>query len=249
MKSQIHQLLDKLPFTSSVKFNGIILPPKRRRWCGSEFRDDDYYFQSAILEAKRLKFEFGIKNNDNILDIGCGFGRLPIGLNKIFDSINYIGIDVHRPSIVWCKKFLSKNTSQLNFIHFNIKNERYNEDGNEFGDDFKFPIDSKSQDLIYLYSVFSHMKIEEMRKYFIDFKRIIKKNGNIFFTAFVEKNVSDYSINPEGYIFEEFSGPLHVVRYDFDFLLNELKIAGFKIEKIFESTETDKQTGLYLSQS
>ena len=27
------------------------------------------------------------------------------------------------------------------------------------------------------------------------------------------------------------------------------KIAGFKIEKIFESTETDKQTGLYLSQS
>ena len=92
------------------------------------------------------------------------------------------------------------------------------------------------------------MKIEEMRKYFIDFKRIIKKNGNIFFTAFVEKNVSDYSINPEGYIFEEFSGPLHVVRYDFDFLLNELKIAGFKIEKIFESTESDKQTGLYLSQ-
>ena len=122
MKSQIHQLLDKLPFTSSVKFNGIILPPKRRRWCGSEFRDDDYFFQSAILEAKRLKFEFGIKNNDNILDIGCGFGRLPIGLNKIFDSINYSGIDVHRPSIDWCKKFLSKNTPQLNFIHFNIIN-------------------------------------------------------------------------------------------------------------------------------
>ena len=93
------------------------------------------------------------------------------------------------------------------------------------------------------------MKIEEMRKYFIDFKRIIKKNGKLFFTAFVEKNVSDYCINPKGYIFEEFSGPLHVVRYDFDFLLYELKIAGFKIEKIFESTETDKQTGLYLSQS
>ena len=68
-------------------------------------------------------------------------------------------------------------------------------------------------------------------------------------TAFVEKNVSDYSINPEGYIFEKFAGPLHVVRYDFDFLLNELKIAGFKIEKIFQATETDKQTGLYLSQS
>jgi len=86
MKSHIHQLLDKFPFTSSVKFNGIILPPKCRRWCGPEFRDDDYFFQSAILEAKRLKFEFGIKNNDNILDIGCGFGRLPIGLNKIFES-------------------------------------------------------------------------------------------------------------------------------------------------------------------
>ena len=32
-------------------------------------------------------------------------------------------------------------------------------------------------------------------------------------------------------------------------LLNELKIAGFKIKKIFQATETDKQTGLYLSQS
>jgi len=248
MKSLIHQLLDNLPFTSSVKFNGTILPPKRRRWCGPEFRDNNYFFQSALIEAKRVKSEFGINNNDNILDIGCGYGRLPIGLIKEFDSINYLGIDVNRPSIDWCRKFISENEPKFNFIHFNIKNDRYNERGNEFADDFKFPLDSNSQDLIYLYSVFSHMKIEEMRKYLQDFKRIIKKNGKIFFTAFVEKNVSDYSINPEGYIFKNFSGPLHVVRYDLDFLLNELKIVGFKIEKIFQSVETDKQTGIYLSE-
>ena len=109
MKSIIHQLLDKIPFTSSVKFNGVNLPPRRRRWCGPEFRDDAFFLESAISEAKRLKFEFGLADNKHVLDIGCGFGRLPIGLMQVYNSLNYIGIDVHKPSISWCKNFIGKD--------------------------------------------------------------------------------------------------------------------------------------------
>jgi len=249
LKALIHKLLDNLPFTSSTIINGIHLPPKRRRWCGLEFRDDTYFLKSAVEEAKRLKLEFGIENTDNITDIGCGFGRLPIGIMKVFDSINYVGIDVHKPSIDWCNRFIGKKRDDINFIYLNIKNDRYNYKGKEFNDNFCFPIESKSQNLVYLYSVFSHMQLEEMRKYLIDFKRILKNGGGVFFTTFAEKDVPDYTINPEGYIFKKFSGPLHVVRYNIDFLLNEIEKSGFKIMKIFYSTETDKQTGFYIKSS
>ena len=61
------------------------------------------------------------KNNQNILEIGCGFGRLPIGLLQVFDSINYLGIDVHKASIDWCKKFLRNDKSKMKFLHLNLK--------------------------------------------------------------------------------------------------------------------------------
>jgi len=246
LKALVHRVLDFLPCTSSVKFNGVILPPSRRRWCGPEFRNNEYYLNSAVEEAKRLKLEFGIKNNNNILDIGCGYGRLPIGLHQVFDSINYLGIDVFKPSIRWCRKFITKNPSKMEFIHLDMKNERYNNIGEKISNNFRFPLQDKSQDLIYLYSVFSHMELEDTRQYLKEFKRIIKTEGKIFFTAFIEKNVTDYKINPENYIFEKFTGPLHVVRYDYNFIKNELEIAGFAIEKIFQSTETDKQSGLLI---
>ncbi len=246
MKALLHMVLDLLPWTSSVKFNGVILPPNRRRWCGPEFRNNEYFLNSALEEAIRLKSEFGLKNNDNILDIGCGYGRLPIGLLQVFDSINYLGIDVYKPSIRWCSKYISDNSGKMEFIHLDIKNERYNNVGEKISNNFKFPLQDRTQDLIYLYSVFSHMALDDMRQYFKEFKRIIKTDGKIFFTAFVEKNVSDYKINPKNYIFEKFSGPLHVVRYDYNFIKNELKMAGFTIEKIFQSTEADKQSGLLI---
>ena len=134
----------------------------------------------------------------------------------------------------------------MNFIHLNVKNMRYNDIGEKIDYNFRFPLKDKSQNLIYLYSVFSHMELDDMRQYLIEFKRIIKVDGKIFFTAFIENGVPDYTINPQNYIFESFSGPLHVVRYDSDFIKNELKIAGFEIDKIFQSIETDKQTGLLI---
>jgi len=246
LKPLLHRLLDLFPWTSSVKFNGIVLPPNRRRWCGPEFRNNEYYLNSALEEAVRIKSEFGLKNNDNILDIGCGYGRLPIGLLQVFDSINYLGIDVYKPSIRWCTKYISKQSSNMEFIHLDMKNERYNNVGEKISNKFKFPIQDSSQNLIYLYSVFSHMELDDMRLYLKEFKRIIKNDGKIFFTAFVEKNVPDYKINPKNYIFKKFSGPLHVVRYNDQFIKNELKMAGFSIENISQSTEADKQSGLLI---
>ena len=87
-----------------VKVSGSIIPSPDRRFCGSEFADDDFYLESVEKEAARLIDHFQCTQESRILDVGCGQGRLPIGILRVIGATNYIGIDVDRRSIDWCRR-------------------------------------------------------------------------------------------------------------------------------------------------
>jgi len=56
------------------------------------------------------------------------------------------------------------------------------------------------------------MKICVVRIYFEETNRMLVL-GKVYFSVFVEDNVPDVTINPGYYLFEEFDGPLQVVRF------------------------------------
>jgi len=113
-------------------------------------------------------------------------------------------------------------------------------------DQLSSEVESKSIDIIYLYSVFSHTTEEDFRVYLEDFSRILDDNGKIFFTTFVEEDVPDFSINPENYRLK-CSGPLHIVRYKKDYLFSILEEYGFSVMSFTYNTEADGQSAIYLS--
>jgi ubiquinone/menaquinone biosynthesis C-methylase UbiE len=248
MGSTTNALIQRFGFRKEfVRFSGSILPPKEARWCGPEFRNDAYYLRSAEWEAKRLLDRMGCNRETRILDMGCGQGRLPIGLIRVFGDMAYTGIDVHRNSIRWCKEHIERRRPAFQFRWLHLRNERYNPDGMLLVPGFQFDIPSRSMDVVYLHSVFSNMNQNDMLVYLTDFRRILVDRGKLFFTAYVEDNVPPVSINPEDYVFKSCSGPLHVVRYERTHLLSLIHQLGYAVEDFDFGTEVAGQSSLYLT--
>ena len=236
-----------VPSKDYVIHSGSVIPAGHRRYCGPEFRDDSFYVESTEAEAKRLVREFGCDSNTRILDVGCGQGRLPIGILRLIGEVPYTGIDVDRDSVEWCKRHIEQEHPSFRFYHLDVANERYNRLGETLGSDFTFDFADRAFDIIYLFSVFSHMRREDMKIYLCEFMRLLGDGGCLFFTTFVEEDVPSVSTNPPGYALKKFSGPLHVVRYEKGHLIALIDEAGFKVDGFSHRTETDGQSAVYLS--
>jgi len=201
-----------------VLFGESILPPKRMRYCGAEFKSDEFFLVSAQREAERLIDLCGLTVSSHVLDVGCGPGRLPIGiLSSIGEIEHYQGIDVDRRSIQWCQRHITKWHPTFQFLYVDVNNPRYNPRGCQSGDDFRIPLQSQRFDIIYLYSVFSHIAEEDMRNYLGEFRKLLSDTGSIFLTGFIEEKVPNVTVNPDDYRMH-WKGPLHCVRYEKAFL-------------------------------
>ena len=229
----------------SISIDKSIIPSRTASLYGPKFKDYKLYLDSADKEGKRLVEHFQCNVKSRVLDIGCGMGRLPIGILRNIGEIDYTGIDVDHFSIYWCKRFIAKHHPSFKFHHLSVYNERYNEKGIKIDGDFRFDIAGSSVDIIYLFSVFSHTTEEDMRIYLKEFNRILKENGSVFFTTFVEEKVQDITYNPENYSLK-CSGPLHIVRYEKDYIFSIIKEYGFTIVNFMHSVEVDGQSGIYL---
>ena len=246
MKRQLWRIKRKLLGRKDfAHVDGSIIPAPDLRWCGAEFKDDSYYIKSAEGEAKRLIDYFACHTGSSVLDIGCGQGRLAIGLQRILKSCNYLGLDVDVESIKWCQKYIQQNHPTFRFQHIRVNNERYNKKGDTLTDNFQFDAPEKSINIIYLYSVFSHMFDYNMRIYLKEFGRILKPEGHIFFTTFVEENVPDFVNNPDNYGYDKYSSSLNVVRYEKNYLYAILDENGFAVTDFVHRAEAKGQSAIY----
>lgn len=231
----------------SVAYEGLILPAVHLRTGGPQFRENSYFVQSGKQEVNRLREHFDLSSASVLLDVGCGFGRLAIGLTHTVDELSYIGIDVNKTAISWCQKHITSRYPNFRFIYLDLQNKRYNPDGKPIDIQFKLPLESSTINVAYLYSVFSHMLQNDVRHYLKELNRVLVANGTVFFTAFSEYNVPPESVNPPGYQDIEWKDDLHCVRFNHDFLLSIINGSGFLLEEFEHGNETEGQSAFYLT--
>jgi SAM-dependent methyltransferase len=242
LRAAVHHVA---PTPDHLEVDGSVIATPDRRWCGPEFKDDRYYLASAEAEARRLVEHFGCTRDSRVLDIGCGQGRLPIGLLRVVGALDYLGIDVDEGSVDWCRRHIRQAHPSFRFQHLDLHNERYNPGGVRLDERFRFDAADASRDIVYLYSVFSHTTEQDACAYLRDFRRVLADGGGVFFTTFVETGVPDFEVNPSGYRLR-CSGPLHVVRYERDYLFGIVDELGYELADFSHATEADGQSALYL---
>lgn len=224
-----------------------VLPAKHLRFGGKEFKNDDFFLASAQSEAQRLVRRCGLSTSCAVLDIGCGVGRLPIGiLDQVGDICTYCGVDVHSKSIQWCKLHIGDAHPSFKFQLVDVKNCCYNPSGSPLNGSFRLPFDDRSFNIIYLYSVFSHMMQDDVSVYLGEFSRLLRSDGTVFLTAFLEEGVPDVMENPPDYRMK-WNGPLHCVRFNLPFFTGLVRDAGLRMSRFEYGRETDGQSAIYLS--
>ncbi len=113
-----------------------------------------------ISEINNLNYEIGY---EQVLDFGCGVGRLSGGFLKYFKK--YFGVDISQAMINKAKEFSGNENSQF-FVNF---------------DDLSLFKDN-SFDMVYASIVLQHIPQKKLIKFYIEeFIRVAKKGGLIVF--------------------------------------------------------------------
>ena len=132
---------------------------------------------------------------------------MAIGLQAMFPTLkSYLGIDVHAASVAWCNRYLAR--PNFRFLHVDTKNERYNPEGRYTG---RLPVADQSADIIFLYSVFTHMRLTDIQGHVAEIGRALAPGGRCLLTIYAEQWPKEEEENPPGYLSElgNHSGALH----------------------------------------
>lgn len=135
------------------------------------------YEKVGQLEFNLLKY-FGLKEGNDILDIGCGSGRLAFAL-KDFLSGKYVGFDILKEPLEYARIKCSREDWEFNLIE---KNNLQN----------VLPY----FDFITFFSVFTHILDEDIFFYLKESIRLLKPSGKIIFSFL------DFECESHWFIFE-----------------------------------------------
>ena len=238
----------RLQRSRAVSHGDLLLPPPSIRLGGAHFRQDRAFVESGRADVRKLRSAFGLDASSSILDLGCGVGRLPIGLlAELGEPADYVGADVDETSVEWCRRHVEAHHPGARFVLLDVANARYNRRGRPIGEGFRLPWEDGRFDVIFLYSVFSHMQSADVGAYLREFRRLLRPDGGVFLTAFVEDGVPDEQVNPPDYGPLGWSGALHCVRFSREFFQRTVAAAGLSIAQLDHGVETDRQSAIYLT--
>ncbi|HSL53707.1 MAG TPA: methyltransferase domain-containing protein [Pyrinomonadaceae bacterium] len=235
-----------------VKRKGELPPLHLRRYVGP-LRS----FESSGAEFMGyLRSLAGLQHGEQVLDIGCGCGQMALHLKSYLDENgSYTGVDIHGPSIRWCRQKIAHSYKNFHFAHIDVRNLAYNPNAAQRAETYKFPFDDHAFDLILLKSVFTHMRPLEVSNYISEVARLLKSDGRCLGTFFLlndeqaalaKKGANDLAFNfGEGewrYVHEH--SPESAVAYDESFVMQLLEKYELAVMKRIYGTWSGREDGL-----
>lgn len=142
-------------------------------------------FETAALQTRAWVERFGlVRAGDAVLDLGCGCGVMaPLLLELIGSEGRYLGIDVHRPAIDWCRSAY-REAPNLSFALAEVSSP-YGLAAGPPITEYRFPVADAAIDFSLAKSLFTHLREAEARHYLQEIRRVLRPGGRALISVFL----------------------------------------------------------------
>jgi ubiquinone/menaquinone biosynthesis C-methylase UbiE len=159
----------------------------------SGFQDEEEYTRTALDTISTLSETVGVRKEDEILEIGCGVGRVGKELAPI--CRNWTGADISSSMIEFAQDRL-QGIPNINLI--------------ELSDVGLTEFQDNSFDLVYCTVVFMHLFEWDRFHYIKEAHRVLRPDGRLFVDNIDIKSKRGHSMFMESYAYPAKSRPAHL---------------------------------------
>ena len=127
-----------------------------------------------------------LQPDDRVLEVGSGPGRVALGLLDVLGPEgSYDGVEIVPEAVEWSRRRITSMRPSFRFHLADVHNDHYHRGGATRAEDYRFPFDDGSFDLVFLSSVFTHLGTAPTRNYIEESARVLRPGGRLFATFFL----------------------------------------------------------------
>jgi SAM-dependent methyltransferase len=159
--------------------DGLPLPPARMRaQVGPLHADARFFLESGRHNAELIRSLVPLENIGALLDWGCGCGRV-LRHWAALERTDVHGCDINPRMVEWCNEHLPFADVAVNELSPPL------------------PYDDSSLDLVYAFSVMTHLSEMLQQTWAAEVRRVLRPGGLFLFSTLGEYYVSRDRLNPD----------------------------------------------------
>jgi SAM-dependent methyltransferase len=192
---------------------------------------DDGYFE--VPEGGLAFQHVPAQHYRRVFEFGCGCGRIARQLmGRSPSPESYIGIDIHRGMIQWCRDNLTPVNPAFEFLHHDVWHPSMGAD-NTRQSTAPFPGGDQCFSLVIAHSVFTHLFSNQAEFYLSEISRILALDGTAQTTwFFFDRQTFPMMFEFQNCLFINENDPTNAVIYDWQWFLRTVRNAGLCVESV-----------------